>query len=108
MLILGVEAGGVPKNPFRPAFWGNIMMQLEIRAHSAADMYAKLAGIGGKAVLASVSTEALIEELRERMAKRGHVVNIDPVQPFADEEDSKRGPRRGSKGTVPARRSLRK
>jgi hypothetical protein len=51
-------------------------------------MYAKLAGIGGKAILSSVAAEALIEELRERMAKKGHSVEIEPFPPFADEPDA--------------------
>ena len=58
------------------------MIRLEISATDAADFHGQLAGIGGKSTLSSVATEALIEELRERMAKKGHSVEIEPFPPF--------------------------
>lgn len=36
--------------------------------------------------LDNAPTEALLATLRERLAPRGLVVNIDPVRPFADDE----------------------
>jgi hypothetical protein len=96
------------------------MIRLEISATDAADFHGQLAGIGGKSTLSSVATEALIEELRERMAKKGHSVEIEPFPPFegaptqppdpapketgavaAAPVPNKRGPKSKSKETPP-------
>jgi hypothetical protein len=63
------------------------MISLEIHAADAAGIHAKLAGIGGKAILCNIGTVDLIEELRERMAKKGHSVEIEPFPPFVGEPD---------------------
>jgi hypothetical protein len=88
MLILGVEAGGAQYKAFSvPLLWELHMVSLEIHATDASGLHAQLAGIGGKAILCNIGTSDLIEELRERMAKKGHSVEIEPFPPFEGEPD---------------------
>jgi len=54
-------------------------IQLTIHAENGADFLANLNAIGARISIGELATEALISELRERMAKQGHAVNIDPV-----------------------------
>ena len=56
-----------------------VIAKIEISANSIAAV--------GRTDLRSVPTEMLLATLRERVAARGFVVNIDPVQPFAPDNE---------------------
>jgi hypothetical protein len=62
------------------------MAQVNISAATTDELHRVLGALATKSgVLSGIPTLDLIEELRERMGKRGHVVNIEPVEPFADQ-----------------------
>lgn len=52
------------------------MLRLEIQATDAKDMQSKILDIAGSSGLAAFATEAILAELRERMAKDGLVVKV--------------------------------
>jgi hypothetical protein len=71
------------------------MIQLTVNAETADQFFKSLAAIGGKQTLAGIGTEALLDELRDRMASQGHTVNIDPVAMPAGEPPQSESPKRG-------------
>jgi hypothetical protein len=63
------------------------MVEIRISAATTDKLHHALGALAAKSnVLSAISTEDLIGELRERMAKHGLVVNVDPVPTFADYE----------------------
>jgi membrane protein involved in colicin uptake len=85
------------------------MITLHIQADTAAEFFRDLAGIGGKQTLAGINTETLIDELRTRMADKGHVVNIDPIGEAAagDAAATPAAPRRGRPPLTPEEKAAR-
>jgi hypothetical protein len=72
------------------------MITLHIQAETAAEFFHDLASVGGKQTLAGINTEVLIDELRTRMANKGHVVNIDPIgEAVTGDVATPAAPRRG-------------
>lgn len=56
------------------------MLDLSIHATDAADLYRQIRDLAGPAILEGYQDEALLAEVRQRMAKKGFVVVIKPFE----------------------------
>lgn len=56
------------------------MLDLSIHATDAADLYRQIRDLAGPAILEGYQDEALLAEVRQRMAKKGYVVTVKPFE----------------------------